>query len=140
MQTELSLTITISAENPEEDAEVARLLHETRIWRLANTAQWVAWGIVQAKVPGLPDFSSSTAQSEQMEDPAREELGERAEEYREIAKEQSSDQEEQEEEFDYLGYAQHRAMMFWGDALQLGIVKEDELTNELKTKVKTIPY
>ena len=132
--------MTFSVENSDEDAEVARLLHETRIWRLANTAQWVAWGIVQAKVPGLPDFSDSTAQTEQLEDPAREDLGERAEEYREIAKEQTSDQEEQEEEFDYLGYAQHRAMMFWGDALQLGIVKGDDLTDELRMKVKTIPY
>ena len=45
-----------------EDAEVATLLHETRLWRLANSAQWVAWGIVQAKVPGLPEFSDSVSE------------------------------------------------------------------------------
>lgn len=39
------------------------------------------------------------------------------------------DVEEEEEdndddgEFDYLAYAQDRAIFFWGDALQLGIVK-----------------
>lgn len=47
-----------------EDKEVAKLLHETRIWRLANSAQWVAWGIVQAKVPGIPDFSRPVSAQE----------------------------------------------------------------------------
>ena len=37
------------------DLEVKRLLHETRLWRVANSAQWVAWGIVQAKVAGMDD-------------------------------------------------------------------------------------
>ena len=39
-------------------------MDETRMWRLANTAQWVAWGIVQAKVPGMPLFDGSNASSE----------------------------------------------------------------------------
>ena len=29
------------------------LMRETRLWRPANTAQWVAWGIVQATIPEL---------------------------------------------------------------------------------------
>ncbi|KAH6854963.1 kinase-like domain-containing protein [Chaetomium sp. MPI-CAGE-AT-0009] len=33
--------------------KIDALLEETRLWRTANSAQWVAWGIVQAKVPGL---------------------------------------------------------------------------------------
>lgn len=37
------------------EAEIKRLMHETRIWRVANSAQWVAWGIVQAKVPGMDE-------------------------------------------------------------------------------------
>lgn len=137
------------SEKADEDAEIARLLHETRLWRLANTAQWVAWGIVQAKVPGMPDFSDAADANplESIEDAGREDLGERAEEYRELARletaasEKKPDTEEDhEEEFDYLGYAQHRAMFFWGDALQIGLVKAEELPQELMEKVKSVPY
>jgi choline kinase len=41
------------------EEETGRLMAETRLWRLANSAQWVAWGIVQAQVPGMPDFEDS---------------------------------------------------------------------------------
>jgi choline kinase len=40
------------------EEETRRLLAETKLWRLANSAMWVAWGIVQAHVPGLPDFDA----------------------------------------------------------------------------------
>ncbi len=138
-----------AARKSTEDKEVARILHETRLWRLANTAMWVAWGIVQAKVPGMPDFSSQAAAAPgaEGEEASREELGDRADEYRElIAQQQQKDEEAVaqeevvEEEFDYLGYAQHRAFFFWADALQLGFVKADELPEELREKVKTVPY
>lgn len=147
-----------TAEKAAEESDVARLLHETRLWRLANTAQWVAWGIVQAKVPGMPDFSESDpapTDAEVGEDAAREELGERGEEYRELAaaeetqkeekgaeteSESKTEDEDREEEFDYLGYAQHRALWFWGDALQLGLVQERDLPEELRAKVKRVPY
>ncbi|KAI7111021.1 kinase-like protein, partial [Hortaea werneckii] len=137
-----------------EDADVARLLHETRLWRLANTTQWVAWGIVQAKVPGMPDFTVSappqdTPPETAGEEAAREELGERGDEYRELARMDTAqsertvaEDENVEEEFDYLGYAQHRALWFWSDALQLGIVAEGDLPEELLERVrgKGVPY
>ncbi|KAK5166676.1 uncharacterized protein LTR77_008220 [Saxophila tyrrhenica] len=132
-----------------EDKEVARILHETRLWRLANTAMWVAWGIVQAKVPGMPDFSSEGKMEpdDEGEEAGREDLGERADEYRDlVAQQQQEDGEEEaqeevvEEEFDYLGYAQHRALFFWADAIQLGLVKAEELPEELREKVKVVPY
>lgn len=49
----------------EVEMKVEELLREVRIWRVANSAQWVAWGIVQADVPGLDgkgeeDSTSST--------------------------------------------------------------------------------
>jgi choline kinase len=140
------------AEKAAEDAEVARYMHETRLWRLANTAQWVAWGIVQAKVPGMPSFppgpgAPAASATEQIEEAAREDMGEDAEGVRELAKVtthgtdgQSNGPDEQEEEFDYLGYAQHRAMFFWGDALQWGLVTAEELPESLREKVKTVPY
>ncbi|KAK3670963.1 hypothetical protein LTR78_009079 [Recurvomyces mirabilis] len=133
-----------AAEQANEDVEVSRLRHETRLWRLANTAQWVAWGIVQAKVPGMPDFSQGPADEKTaIEDQVKEDLHERAEEYRDLARQESSGKEEveeAEEEFDYLGYAQHRAMFFWGDAIQLGIVKLEDLPEEMREKIKTVSY
>jgi hypothetical protein len=53
----------------------------------------------------------------------------------------ASDSQEQEssEEFDYLAYAQERAMFFWGDCIQMGLIKEEELPKELIEKVKIVP-
>lgn len=138
-----------SAEKAAEDAEVARILHETRLWRLANTAQWVAWGIVQAKVPGMPDFSGeasadASANEPLLENAGREALAEQTETAEALARTQTAstaeDEESHDEEFDYLGYAQHRAMFFWGDMLQLGLVREEDVPEELRAKVKVVPY
>ncbi|KAI5467863.1 kinase-like domain-containing protein [Mariannaea sp. PMI_226] len=41
------------ANEEKRDQRVRELLDETRLWRLASHLQWVAWGIVQAKIPGL---------------------------------------------------------------------------------------
>ena len=133
-----------AAHKAAEDQEVARLMRETRLWRLANTAMWVAWGIVQAKVPGMPDFSSEAGREpgSDGEEASREDLRERGEEYRELVAEETngSEKEEIDEEFDYLGYAQHRAMFFWADAIQCGLVTAEELPEELRGKVKSVPY
>nr|POE85181.1 choline kinase [Quercus suber] len=134
-----------AAQKAFEDGEVARLMHETRLWRVANSAQWVAWGIVQAKVPGMPDFGSAANKDgigTDAEELTREELAERAEEYRDLASEPEQEQSEEaeQEEFDYLGYAQHRAMFFWGDVLQLGLVTMEELPEDVRPKIKTVLY
>lgn len=47
---------------------------------------------------------------------------------------------DEHEEFDYLAYAQERAMFFWGDCIQMGLVKEDELPEDLRRRVKLVPY
>jgi choline kinase len=44
--------------------EAERLRNETRLWRGINSAQWVMWGIVQAKVPGMPDFDDGTPRAD----------------------------------------------------------------------------
>jgi choline kinase len=143
-----------AAAKADEDAKVAQLAEETRIWRLANTAQWVAWAVVQAKIPGLPEFPSDVKTpggtiTDTIEESAQEGLAERADEYKTLvaAEESSSNtavaskekEEQQEEEFDYLGYAQHRCMFFWGDAIQLGLVKAEDLPEEMKSKIKHVP-
>ena len=50
------------------------------------------------------------------------------------------EEEEGEEEFDYISYAQDRAMFFWGDVLQLGIVKAEQLPVTLLDKIKRVQY
>lgn len=132
--------------------EVDRLVHETRIWRMANSAQWVAWGIVQAKVPGLDEALKSRYQpatpsslllqrgTSAASETTSSNVGPRKE------KGENGDEQEEEEEsdddgeFDYLAYAQDRAMFFWADALQLGIVKREDLPTPLLERVKIVEY
>ncbi|KAL9128194.1 MAG: hypothetical protein Q9217_003094 [Psora testacea] len=140
------------------EIEIERLRHETRLWRVANSAQWVAWGIVQAKVPGMnetldaPTTGTSTPKSLDPPDPhpqARLESDPISPKVGGLVidvhckRPESSEvvEESQEEEgFDYLGYAQDRAMFFWGDVLQLGIMKREDLPKELLEKVKIVEY
>jgi choline kinase len=144
------------------DQQVELLMQETRIWRLANTAQWVAWGIVQAKLPdldGQDDTASSTADEESnghqngyLESdrlsPDAEAMAEAAKDKRpegRIAQalahgEEAGQEADEEDEFDYLGYAQERAMFFWGDVLGLGLMKKEQLPQELLSKVKIVDY
>lgn len=153
--------------NIEEEAR--RLMAETKLWRIANSAMWVAWGIVQAHVPGLPDFDAadgvangttanedasaaaldgatadvrikaeaeeekilgvSTKEAEP-KDGARPELDQDADLFK------SQD----DEEFDYLAYAQDRAMFVWGDLVGMGLVKKEELTEALRRRMKIVEY
>ena len=144
-------------QDEELEGEIRNLLAETRLWRIANSAQWVAWGIVQAKVPGMdealnaqqnsiPNSEDPIIQAPQAcigSDPLNQEdaavvqdVSEQRSESRELADEGQDD----EQEFDYLGYAQERAMFFWGDVLQLGIVKREDMPEELLNKVKVVEY
>ena len=150
------------------EAEIKRLCDETRMWRVANSAQWVAWGIVQAKVPGMDEaLEAQKTRTPKPEDPAdrrvedeqplidqkgpddleaaRDATNKQAHNYDEAvpaerSKGEEEGEEDDEEEFDYLAYAQERAMLFWGDILQLGIVKREELPQELLEKVKIVEY
>lgn len=128
----------------ETDAEIQRLMAETKLWRLANSAQWVAWGIVQAKIPGLPDWEPKEDGEEDMSLQAKKlesallEVKEAAAAAAEEAK--GNGEEDAEEEFDYLGYAQDRAWFFWGDAVKLGIVKAEELPEVVQKKMKSVEY
>lgn len=129
-----------------KEAEIKRLMRETRLWRVANSAQWVAWGIVQAKVPGMDEALNS---GPRIESPTSEDtVGPDASEHTNTNESDPADTEgndppqdsDEEEGFDYLGYAQERAMFFWGDVLQLGIVKKEDLPHELLEKVKIVEH
>lgn len=98
------------AHEEETENKVRGLLKETRMWRPANSAMWVAWGVVQAKVEG------GDAQGEDVE-------GEAA-----------------SDEFDYVSYAQDRALFFWGDVVQMGLVDPNELPESLRARLKTVEF
>ncbi|KAH8885693.1 kinase-like protein [Thozetella sp. PMI_491] len=102
------------------DANVKELMEEARLWRVANSAMWIAWGIVQAKVPSLE------AMPESENGPVQYGAGE--------------EEEEEDEEFDNLGYAQERAMFFWGDCVLMGLIGLDELPKELVENLKLVKY
>jgi choline kinase len=159
-------------EAPEEETErdieneVTRLHHETRMWRLANSAQWVMWGVLRAKIPDLPDFddptqsaavaagshsthiSMSSGDLHKMQSPIEEEDGsdpmntetkqlvEELHDRRPDVAEEGDDKDT--EEFDYLGYTWERAMFFWGDAVSLGFVKKEDLPEEVRNNLKTV--
>ena len=143
-------------EKQEED--IHQLLNETLLWRPANTAMWVAWGIVQAKIPEMETKPKSRAgvllniiqeKLHPQSDPLTEEekaLREEAKHDRpegreqEEAHEEGNRADEEEEEFDYLSYAQERAMFFWGDCLQMGFIKPEELPDSMKYKIKIVKY
>ncbi|KAM3064802.1 hypothetical protein ACMFMG_008717 [Clarireedia jacksonii] len=137
----------------ETEIRVEELLKEVRLWRVANTAQWVAWGIVQAKVPELDDAPPLTASPDEIDEAngngqlelgcelVREEMKspvvlEKAE--ADIKTEEAA--EDEEDEFDYLGYAQSRAMFFWGDVVGLGLMKKEELPDDLVERIKIVDY
>ena len=155
------------------EKEIQQLMHDTRLWRVANSAQWVAWGIVQAKVEGMDEAlenqrnTTHTQQdSERVEDekqplspqspdagkhtgtshlphlgsdPLDSEMANLALDAKDKRREEGEGEDE-EEEFDYLAYAQDRAMFFWGDVLALGVVGRKELPEELLNKVKVVDY
>ena len=106
----------------ETDCQVLKLLEEVRIWRVANSAQWVAWGIVQAKVPELDGVGLVESPTE-IEEKIDGILGGKVvgtngdAKIIEAAKDDTASGEE--DEFDYLGYAQQRALFFWGDMVSL---------------------
>lgn len=129
------------AEKAAEDlheAEVQFFMKQTRLWRVINSAQWVAWGVVRAKVPGMEEGIAAAE-------------AEAAKAKGEEAKSESNDQPEGNGEtklseaeldddmdgFDYLAYAQDRAMIFWADMLAFNLVKEDELPAHVVEHVKT---
>ena len=86
------------AERAEIEGKVEKLFLESRAWRPASSAMWCAWGIVQAKAPPPPSHENESNACEPVKG-----------------------------EFDYILYAQQRALLFWGDCLSLGIFTRDEL-------------
>ncbi|RMZ86490.1 hypothetical protein DV736_g6285, partial [Chaetothyriales sp. CBS 134916] len=143
------------AREKKQEEDIQLLLHDTRLWRIANSAVWVAWGIVQAKVPELDEptanmdkqisekllphpLSDPLDQEEklQQEDSIHDRPESRAQEEANL----EGDDDEHDDSFDYLAYAQDRAMFFWGDCLQMGLVKEEDLPEDLRERIRVVPF
>lgn len=102
---------------------VEALLEEARVWRAASHAVWCVWGIVQAKL-GPSDAGKEKLLGDGLEDVS-------------AAVDDMKD-EKDEDEFDYLGYAQQRALLFWGDMLNLGLVKHEDVDEFVLKNAKKV--
>lgn len=149
------------------------LMREARIWRLANSAQWVAWGVMQARVPGfeaeaeteqdlhkvedgksVDGIMASSASHVQHKHPIPGDGTDPLDAEGQAMAQDMADRRpegggggggeeggEEAEEFDYLGYARDRAMFFWGDCLQLGFIKREELEGwGFEGEIKFVTY
>lgn len=130
------------AEKAAEDiheAEVQFFMRQTRLWRVINSAQWVAWGVVQAKVPGMEE-GIAAAEAEKARQQGHENghgQNENGNGHSNGSAEQENSGDGDDDDFDYLAYAQDRAMIFWADMLAFGLVKEDELPSHVVEHVKS---
>lgn len=124
------------------EKKISELAREAMLWRAINSAQWVAWGIVQAKIEGycesgdLPNQDPAAAAATSGEPPASP-VGSEGTVTEETVAAGSG---EEEEGFDYLSYAHERALFFWGDCIQMGLVKLEDLPTELRERVKIVKY
>lgn len=135
------------------DTEVQNTMRHARLWRVANSAQWVAWGIVQAKIPAMEkelatgespasidkDIVRATESTKQEEQESESETATEMETETETPTEilAAQEQQEQVEEFDYLAYAHDRVLFFWADLLSLGVIQESDLPEQILDMAKS---
>ena len=129
-----SVTLQSSPEATEEsrkileeegDKEVEKLAEETRIWRAATSVHWILLGIYQAGSLQLSINSEGKTLTR--------EAGEN--EVKEHPDEPNLMGGGQEGKFNYLACAQDRALLYWADMIQLGLVKPETLPEMLSEKV-----
>ncbi|KAI0204275.1 kinase-like protein [Astrocystis sublimbata] len=103
------------------DEQIKSLIEEARLWRPICSAMWIAWGIMQAKIPGFdPEATADNGQDGQSD----------------AAGSHEEDEEGDDHGFDYLRYTQERAMFFWGDCVAQGFAKLEDLPEVLRNNIK----
>lgn len=128
------------------DEKVRELMEETRVWRAMNSAQWVAWGIVQAKIPGYseaaPDGEGGAGNDVPVSPVSSVGTVTGADLGAEGGDGSAAGGRGADEEagFDYLSYAHERALFFWGDCVQMGLVRLQDLPERLRGRVKIVDY
>ncbi|KAI0996455.1 hypothetical protein K3495_g11725 [Podosphaera aphanis] len=109
----------------ETEPQVQEILKDTFLWRAANSAQWVAWGIIQARIPELALVNVKNVGMQEIDTFS-------------MNSDVSGATESTDKGFDYLSYASDRALFFWGDMLKLGIVMKEDLPIQLLEQLKTV--
>jgi choline kinase len=148
LDTPVSPSQTVEGEGEQTEKEIERLMRDARLWRAANSAQWVAWGVVQAHVPDMNNDLPIALDIVHRNKPGRQEaspisMTSHSTEAGGAVPAKVSEVEDSAEdgnEFDYLAYAQERAMFFWGDLLSLGVISAHELPPQLLPKLKIVNY
>jgi choline kinase len=125
------LSQTDQSKDDDLDTDVRSLMQQTRMWRAMNSAQWVAWGIVQAKVPGMEEGIAEMLAARNGSNDEGEGDGDKT------PTGTSGVEEEDEGDFDYLAYAQDRVMFFWGDLLSMNLIKAEDLPAPLVEHIKS---
>ncbi|KAF9879611.1 choline kinase [Colletotrichum karsti] len=120
------------------EAEVKELYEETRLWRGINSAMWVAWGIIQAKVSGFESPEEKEAQEKQAQNEAAAAAGDEA--AKAEVKAAAEAEAEGGDEYDYLSYAQERAFFFLGDCVLMGIVKKEDFPEDVQARLKIVDF
>jgi len=120
--------------------EVDRLEGDAKAWRAASHAMWCAWGIVQAKIPGSDIEAMINGEQHGIGRPMSKEAKAAATVASGDGRLGDEEGGEAEDEFDYLGYAQQRALLFWGDMLALGVMTPEEVGEEVVEKAKVIAW
>ncbi|PWY95377.1 kinase-like protein [Aspergillus sclerotioniger CBS 115572] len=128
---DVDMTARLDIEKAHENSNEAKIqfyMRQTRLWRVLNSAQWVAWGIVQAKVPGMEEGIAADEAANGHHDTN----GNGAHTTPPV----DADIDEADE-FDYLAYAQDRALFFWSDLLSMKFIREDELPKDLVEQIRS---
>ncbi|KAI1755962.1 kinase-like protein [Xylaria castorea] len=103
------------------DEQIKSIIEEARLWRPICSAMWIAWGIMQAKIPGVdPEGTREDGQGVQPD----------------AAGPLEEEEDEDDHGFDYLRYAQERAMFFWGDCVAHGLIKLEDLPATVINNIK----
>ncbi|KAI4593630.1 hypothetical protein KJ359_009114 [Pestalotiopsis sp. 9143b] len=110
-------------QSEQTEKQIKQLMEETRLWRVASTAFWVAWGLMQTSVENL--------QKSDMPDSPQAEGG---------APPSPVEASGESDEFDYLAYTQDRALFFWGDCIQMGLAKLEDFPEDMQAKIKFVEY
>ncbi|POS84062.1 hypothetical protein EPUL_005435 [Erysiphe pulchra] len=124
----------------EIEKQIYELLEDTRIWRAANSCQWVVWGIIQAQVPEFLNTLTTSSSSVNIALAAEIDLCTPTTEkdVQEIESISEAEAAEHEDGFDYLSFALDRALFFWSDILKLGIISKEQLPSELVERLKDV--
>lgn len=125
---------TAEVTTPEEILKIKKLYNEVLFWRPAVNIGWCLWGIVQS-----PLFT-------QTQDPKEKVVNETT--YKVVEDMEKLDIKDEPEEaeaggdidnFDYFKYSMNKAALVWGDLIQYGIVKPDDLDEAHRQEIKVLP-